>query len=344
MSKNCSRYQKIKYNNLEFWIAVSLIVCSYIASISLTVYSFCAKMKIENDSLYNSLGIACQVIATICTCVLSILQISLSLQDNKLLDIPVRELYRMRKKPHFVFAANVLISLGFIILAMLGYIAGSLYACIIASASSIFFSIYLVVTESPYLCMQDKTLLTIVRDRFIAEYHGSIKADDYQTSEVMGVLENIIKNKNLSWTYARLTTKNDKVFNKYLLCRLMDVQTNIAFHLDKIESTSQLSKVTDELLDTACAMASSKFDIVHILGDTPKDYLHNVTGVLFRLLDNNTNRNYFFFTNLPFSRGFVSQSYETFFSYFLVLTIIPATPLMQIKRNHGFDRGSKWWR
>ena len=55
------------------------------------------------------------------------------------------------------------------------------------------------------------------------------------------------------------------------------------------------------------------------------------------------NRNYFFFTNLPFSRGFVSQLYETFFSYFLVLTIIPATPLMQIKRNHGFDRGSKWW-
>ena len=55
------------------------------------------------------------------------------------------------------------------------------------------------------------------------------------------------------------------------------------------------------------------------------------------------NRNYFFFTNLPFSRGFVSQSYEIIFSYFLVLTIIPATPLMQIKRNHGFDRGSKWW-
>lgn len=290
MSKNCSQYQKIKYNNLGFWIAVSLIVCSYIATISLIVYSFCAKTEIKNDSLYNSLGIACQVIATICTCVLSILQISLSLQDNEFLGVSVRSLYRMRKKPHFGFAANVLISLGFIILAMLGYIAGNLYACITASISSLFFSIYLVVTESPYLCMQDKTMLKIVRNRLIGEYNNSIKADNYQTAEVTKVLEALIKNKNLSWTYTRLSIKNDNDFNKYLLIKLMKVQTNIAFHLDKIESTSQLSEVTDELLDTACAMASSKFDIVQILGDTPKDYLHNVTRVLFRLLDNNASK------------------------------------------------------
>ena len=70
----------------------------------------------------------------------------------------------------------------------------------------------------------------------------------------------------------------------------MDVQTNIAFNLDKIESISQLSKITDELLDTACAMASSKFDIVKILGETPKDCLHNVTRVLFKLLDNDVSK------------------------------------------------------
>ena len=49
--------------------------------------------------------------------------------------------------------------------------------------------------------------------------------------------------------------------------------------------------MTDELLDTACAMASSKFDIVEILGTTPKDCLHNVTRVLFRLLDNDVSKN-----------------------------------------------------
>lgn len=290
MSKKKLQNEKHKQQNDGFWIAVVLIVCSYIVSIVLIVCAFCTKAEIANDNLYNSFGIACQVVASLCTCVLSILQISFSLQDNTFLGISVRVLYRMRKKPHFGFAANVLISLGFIIIAMLGYIAGSLYACTVAAISSIFFCVYLIIIESPYLCMQDKTMLKIVRDRLLAEYNNSIKADNYQTAEVTEVLESLIKNKNLIWTYNRLSKAGCGDFDKYLLSRLMDVQTNIAFNLDKIESISQLSKVTDELLDTACAMASSKFDIVEILGTNPKDCLHNVTRVLFRLLNNDVSK------------------------------------------------------
>lgn len=290
MSKKKLQNEKPKQQNAGFCIAVVLIVCSYIVSIVLIVCAFCTKAEIANDNLYNSFGIACQVVASLCTCVLSILQISFSLQDNTFLGISVRVLYRMRKKPHFGFAANVLISLGFIIIAMLGYIAGSLYACTVAAISSIFFCVYLIIIESPYLCMQDKTMLKIVRDRLLAEYNNSIKADNYQTAEVTEVLESLIKNKNLIWTYNRLSKAGCDDFDKYLLSRLMDVQTNIAFNLDKIESISQLSKVTDELLDTACAMASSKFDIVEILCTTPKDCLHNVTRVLFRLLDNDVSK------------------------------------------------------
>lgn len=290
MSKKKLQNEKPKQQNDGFWIAVVLIVCSYIVSIALIICAFCTKAKIANNNLYNSLGIACQVVASLCTCVLSILQISFSLQDNTFLGISVRVLYRMRKKPHFGFAANVLISLGFIIIAMLGYIAGSLYACTVAAISSILFCVYLIIIESPYLCMQDKTMLKIVRDRLLAEYNNSIKADNYQTAEVTEVLESLIKNKNLIWTYNRLSKAGCGDFDKYLLSRLMDVQTNIAFNLDKIESISQLSKVTDELLDTACAMASSKFDIVEILGTNPKDCLHNVTRVLFRLLDNDVSK------------------------------------------------------
>lgn len=290
MSKKKLQNEKPKQQNVGFWIAVVLIVCSYIVSIVLIICAFCTRAEIDNDNLYNSLGIACQVVASICTCVLSILQISFSLQDNTFLGISVRALYRMRKNPHFGFAANVLISLGFIIIAMFGYIAGSLYACTVAAISSIFFCVYLIIIESPYLCMQDKTMLKIVRDRLVGEYNNSIKADNYQTAEVTEVLEALIKNKNLIWTYNRLSMAECDDFDRYLLSRLMDVQTNIAFNLDKIESISQLSKVTDELLDTACAMASSKFDIVEILGATPKDCLHNVTRVLFRLLDNNVSK------------------------------------------------------
>lgn len=101
MSKKKLQNEKPKQQNDGFWIAVVLIVCSYIVSIALIICAFCTKAKIANNNLYNSLGIACQVVASLCTCVLSILQISFSLQDNTFLGISVRVLYRMRKKTSF---------------------------------------------------------------------------------------------------------------------------------------------------------------------------------------------------------------------------------------------------
>ena len=70
MNNKNLRNKKLKQHNAEFWITVFLIVCSYIVSISLIVCAFCAKAEIANNNLYTSLGIACQVVASICACVL----------------------------------------------------------------------------------------------------------------------------------------------------------------------------------------------------------------------------------------------------------------------------------
>lgn len=291
MSKSTLKNKKRKQKNLKLIIAVCLIICSYLVSILLIVHAFHPEtdMPVPAD-LYNSLGIACQVVTSICTCVLSILQISFTLQNDKFLGIPVRALYRMRIKPRFGFMANTLISLGFIIITTIGYILGSLYSCVVAAISSIVFCLYLVITETPYLSPEEKTVLNIVRDRLVSEHNNSINANDYQTVEVTELLEALIKNKNLIWTYERLKKQNCVDFNRYLLYRLIDVQANIAFNLDKIESLSQLSRVTDELLDTVCAMVSGNFNIVGILGENPEEYLHHLTRVLFRLLDNEVSK------------------------------------------------------
>ena len=288
MSKK--KLQKKQYDAEYFFVGI-LISCSYIVSILLIIYVFCTKSKIPDCRLYKSLDLICETVTSICVCTLSILQISLSLQNNTFLGIPIQTLYRMKKEPNFKceFTANVIISFVFVIIIMFGNIVKSLVACIVATSSLVIFCIYLIIKEMPYLSMTEETMLKIIRDRLVAEYNGIVTAEDCLMANKNEILEILIKNKNLKWVYKGLKI-NYETFNKWLLECLMDVQTNIAFNLDKIESISQLSKITDELLDTTCNMVNGAFDIVEILGENIESYLHKVTCVLFKLLENNNSR------------------------------------------------------
>lgn len=108
--------RKIKQMNWTLCILTVLIIFSYITSIVFLFYKSSVDSVIMDGDFYNALGVFCQIIATICLGVLSILQLSITLQDNYFLGVSVRSLYRMRKKQHLGFALNVLVSLGFIFL------------------------------------------------------------------------------------------------------------------------------------------------------------------------------------------------------------------------------------
>lgn len=105
--------RKIKQMNWTLCILTVLIIFSYITSIVFLFYKSSVDSVIMDGDFYNALGVFCQIIATICLGVLSILQLSITLQDNYFLGVSVRSLYRMQKKQHLGFALNVLVSARF---------------------------------------------------------------------------------------------------------------------------------------------------------------------------------------------------------------------------------------
>ena len=287
-SKKEKRKAKKPLSSVSFVIVLSALI---VAVIGIIVFSIgnARQHWIElgrNDPLYNSIGIAGQIISGIVCCVISILGISISLQNNEFLGVPLVKYYSMRGKHYFTFRWGALISIGLLLFSAIGYIVSSIVICIGAAILSVAFGVYWLYTEVPYLTMKESVMIGVVQKRTIAEYEGRVKAEDYQSKDFNEVLESLISNKDIKWLYERLKIANDVEYNKYLLRRLMDVQTNMAFNLDKIETKSDFATITDSFLETICNMANGSFDIVQILGDDPKNYLHLLTRVLFRLLEN----------------------------------------------------------
>lgn len=281
--------QKVGINNIVFWIVLLLVILSIIATIALIIYYFYAGIK-NNEPVVNPcdyLGVICQIITSICLAALSILQISFSIQDNSILGITGRTLYKMRSKKYFPFAFSFFIAMIYIIISVIGYVIGSPCVCVISAVCSILFCAYIICNEVPYLYLDEKVLFNTIQNRLKAEYNGPIKADDYQTVEVGKALEAIIENKNIKWTYKKLSIKNNNQFNKALFLRLVDAQNNAALHLNQIDSFDKLSNATDVLLETACSITDSSFGFISTFSaDELKGLTFKITQIFFCLIAN----------------------------------------------------------
>lgn len=278
--------KKIVKHNFGFAGMLIFIIFSLVSAILFALLNNREQWLCFNNAFNNNLGIACQIINGIMCCILPILGLSISLQQNKFLGIAISSLYQMRNKKRFDFKSGSIISILLMLFSTVGYITNQLLFCIASAFVLMVFDMYLIITEVPYLTVQESAMIKIIKDRYIDIYNGEVKADNYQGKEFNDVLFALIRNKNLRWVYERLKLENNQEYNKDLLYKLMDIQSNQAFHLDKIETKSELVAITDEFLETICSMVLGNFDIVEVLGENVKDYLHLLTRVLFRLLEN----------------------------------------------------------
>lgn len=276
----------VKTSKHGFYTVLGIIVFALIAA---GVLSVCEKelnwIDYENQ-VFASIGIVCQIVSGIVCCVQSILGLSISLQHQDFLDIPLSKYYALRIRPFFDFRLSSIISFLLLLVSAISFLFSIVIMCVSAAIISVGFCFYLLCVEIPFLMLKEKPILEIVKDRIIMEYNGKIDANNYQTREFVEILESLICNKDLRWVYNQLSINDQTDYNKKLLYRLLDVQSNMAFHLDKIESKSALVKVTDGMLTTVCDMTSSDFDIVEILGPQTHDYMYFLTRVFFCLLKN----------------------------------------------------------
>ena len=289
--KKINKKDRIRPAKHRYYSILILILIVLVSAAAFSIYDKVYQLIEWNYFFIDSVGIACQIISGIVCCIQSILGLSISLQHQDFLGVPLSKYYTLRKTPYFDFKNSALVSFGLLLFSVSGYLFSLVVFCVAAACISVAFCIYVLNIEVPFLLLKEKTILSVVKDRMISEYTEDIKADDYQMKEFTEILESLICNKNLQWVYKQLSIKNEPTFNKSMLYRLMDVQSNMSFHLDQIESGISLVKATDVILGSVSDMTRSDFDIVEILGNNTREYVHLLTRVLFRLLDRPESKN-----------------------------------------------------
>lgn len=233
----------------------------------------------------NVIGVICQVISGITTCVISIMGISFSLQDVVKFDIKIRDFYKMREDKHFSFLQAFLVLLVLLILNLVFLLFKSYILCIGCAILSFFLCIYVMCTEVPFMMASEKCIIAILKQRLAS---GDLR-EDYLQQSYNAALDYLICNRNLETAYKTLGENKCQCLehNKRILYKLFDRQDTILKNLAYIEDPLLRKTVSDGLVLTAGNILCGRFKVVDIISSNAEYYASCIAQIYIVLANNN---------------------------------------------------------
>lgn len=282
----------IKINNTMFWIINSVMIVILISAIVFEIIN-CKKHLInytdeKYENVINSISIASQIIASIATCVLSIIGIAFSLQSNEYFGIKIRDIDKMRVKLRYPILYIFLISISLTFFSVVFYTLKLMALCTGIGLISFIYCFYVLYLEVPMLTQNEDVYKSILKQRFIkaanSNYYDGFNHDDYVRDKFDKALKTLLTEKSLKYVYNYFCIDGQDIYNKNLLLKLLDVEQNIAFRLKNLESKKELIDTADSLKTSMFDILYNDFNIMNILGENYNDYKHFITRALFQLL------------------------------------------------------------
>lgn len=251
---------------------------------AILVISICGSGTIDTDFIVNNqqfdkLGILCQIITAVVCCITSLVGISFSLQNDQFFGIATKDMYKLRADIHYSYVLIITIPVLLVVANLCAYLSGNTVFSFGISIASVLFCLYVIAEEVPIMTKSDKAGIKILKKRFL---HGAT-ADDYNIKNYNATLKYLILKFNLKTTYEQLKydSKLYKEKNESLLCKLLSVQTDIAFHVANIENQAEKIEVINCLESNIRDIISNSFDIKKILSGKLSSYGYLITRVLF---------------------------------------------------------------
>lgn len=235
-------------------------------------------MQFKNESFYdaNSIGVVAQIISGIVCCVISLIGIACSLQDDEFLGIKTKDLLSMRIKWHYSITASIVISIALLGLNILFYFFKQYIICIGVFIVSLMLCIFVICSEMPLMMKNKKAGIQILKNKFL---------DDSNKNEINSemldkALKNLIIEKNLRTAYDSMCFNNSEL-NKKILLKLLDLQRDIALSLKYCDDKLENFKLSECIINNARDMLRFSFDIQNILGKELNQQSHYVIGTLY---------------------------------------------------------------
>lgn len=277
MKHNRNSQIPFKFN---FFFYVFILFCSAILLASLYL-SACMGTPTILEDFSNSFGVACQVVTTIVCCIASITGISFSLQDSYFFGIETKDFRSLRVENHFSFSLIIVLSVVLVSLNLAAFLINWPIASLGISFVAIVFCIYVICSEVPLMVKDERVGIKIMKHRLMS----NVSASAVLSRKFDDALKYIILEKNLKTAYKlfSLSGKNAEKTNRKILLKLLDLQTDIAFHLENIENKSALELTIECLSGNITDILKADLDIEAICEDNLENYTHYITRVLHKM-------------------------------------------------------------
>lgn len=269
-------FLRANYENIWFILLNVLFVAIITTTISLSICDtkyFCIKWDT------NAIGVLCQIITAIISFIASTIGIAITLLKEECWGVSVKEFNNLRVGLRYPIVIFIILAILLSALNIAFYIAHLVIASIGVAIVAILFCIYVAWCEIPLMVKSERFLIKTVRKRLWREW----KSPQDLPKDLKAVLKYLITNhKTLKDTYELLKSKN-KIFNKFLILKLLEIQSDAAFELAQIESKQQQIDCAGSLFDNVQDIISFNLDLSGILEEHFLSYEHYITRVLFRL-------------------------------------------------------------
>ena len=295
-------------------VAYSAVLIA-LAFLGLVSVNYSIKVCDENFITgYSGLvSVLCQIVISVACCIVSVLGIAISLQNEKIYGISRRRFDKLRVGVHFSILGIIIVALLLSVLSIVAYSFDMYIMCIYFLILLVAFCFVACVCEIPIMCHREKSILNVVKKKLKME----MATGEDLSLDLKTVIKNIItEDYSIKKLYNIFKSRRNKKYNKELLIKLLEIHCDYAFELAKLDEGIK-DKKAERLVENIKDILNFKedFDVIQITDNEIWSYQHLITRVLFRTSEIESSRSktvHLIFDSLPFIDHYKDKEHKRF--------------------------------
>lgn len=213
------------------------------------VFGACAFFKIPcPEELQNAIGVAIQIITALAAVVISIIGISISLQNEEVFGTKTTKLYNLRAEKHYSVKCIVIISIALCTLSAIFYLGKWFWMVLGMLAATVVFLLQVVCSEVPIMMKNHKAIINILKGNLVRCYLNATEAE----KNLKDPMRYLLYKETINQVYKDFKDSTDDKYNTYLILKLLEYQCDLAGDLIERYSDAEKAEIASSLLDNVC--------------------------------------------------------------------------------------------
>lgn len=237
--------QTVEITNDHYCIRAVMTIISIFLFFTISVIDKNYKWINWPNNTQETIGTASEILATLIGLLVSVIGIAVSLKKDKYYNVDLNEIYTLSKSKKYTLRKFFLFSIIICALIILSYSFELTIASIGVFATTLLFAFRVVYEQLPLLSKDKKKIDQLLKDNFIYCY---IEKDE-PSKEFKDAIKYMLYRQSIIKAFTIFKDSVDEDYNTYLLLKLLEFQSDIAFEIKNNQNEYNSRIVFDTIIN-----------------------------------------------------------------------------------------------